>query len=122
MGTDIELQQTGTYFVEDKKPQDVESCHHEETGGQPALNRTLNARHLSMISIGGTIGTGLFLASGISIAKGGPGGALVAYSLIGIMVFFLMTSLGEMATYMPISGSFNAYGARFVDPAFGFAL
>ncbi|ORX92840.1 lysine-specific permease [Basidiobolus meristosporus CBS 931.73] len=75
-----------------------------------------------MISIGGTIGTGLFLASGLSIAKGGPGGALVAYALIGTMVFFLMTSLGEMATYMPISGSFNAYGARFVDPAFGFAL
>ncbi|ORX92839.1 lysine-specific permease [Basidiobolus meristosporus CBS 931.73] len=75
-----------------------------------------------MISIGGTIGTGLFLASGASISTGGPGGALVGYGLIGIMVFFLMTSLGEMATYMPISGSFNAYGARFVDPAFGFAL
>ncbi|ORX98580.1 lysine-specific permease [Basidiobolus meristosporus CBS 931.73] len=75
-----------------------------------------------MISIGGTIGTGLFLASGLSISNGGPGGALLAYSLIGMMVFFMMTSLGEMATYIPVSGSFNTYGARFVDPAFGFAL
>jgi lysine-specific permease len=49
-----------------------------------------------MISLGGTIGTGLFLASGASIAKAGPGGALIAYSLIGIMVFFMMECLGEM--------------------------
>ncbi|EAD1239025.1 amino acid permease, partial [Listeria monocytogenes] len=52
----------------------------------------------------------------------GPGGALVAYIAIGIMVYFLMTSLGEMATYMPVSGSFSTYASRFVDPAFGFAL
>ncbi|HAA6942917.1 TPA_asm: gamma-aminobutyrate permease, partial [Listeria monocytogenes] len=50
------------------------------------------------------------------------GGALVAYIAIGIMVYFLMTSLGEMATYMPVSGSFSTYASRFVDPAFGFAL
>ncbi|ORX91072.1 hypothetical protein K493DRAFT_317528 [Basidiobolus meristosporus CBS 931.73] len=91
-------------------------------GDQEQLNRTLKTRHLSMIAIGGTIGTGLFIASGQSIANGGPGGALVAYGLIGVMVFFLMTSLGEMAAFIPISGSFNTYGSRFVDPAFGFAL
>lgn len=49
-----------------------------------------------MISLGGTIGTGLFLASGASIANAGPGGALIAYSLIGVMVFFMMECLGEM--------------------------
>lgn len=49
-----------------------------------------------MISLGGTIGTGLFLASGASIATAGPGGALISYALIGIMVFFMMESLGEM--------------------------
>ena len=38
------------------------------------------------------------------------------------MVFFLMTSLGEMATYLPVSGSFSTYAARFVDPSLGFAL
>lgn len=49
-----------------------------------------------MISLGGTIGTGLFLASGASIASAGPGGALIAYALIGVMVFFMMECLGEM--------------------------
>nr|WP_261390854.1 amino acid permease [Listeria monocytogenes] len=77
---------------------------------------------MSMIAIGGSIGTGLFLASGNAIHTAGPGGALVAYVAIGIMVYFLMTSLGEMATYMPVSGSFSTYASRFVDPAFGFAL
>ncbi|KAI7896646.1 amino acid permease/ SLC12A domain-containing protein [Mucor mucedo] len=75
-----------------------------------------------MISLGGTIGTGLFLASGASIANAGPGGALIAYGLIGLMVFFMMECLGEMATYLPISGSFNNYAGRFIDPALGFAL
>ncbi|MBN6185365.1 amino acid permease [Aneurinibacillus sp. BA2021] len=75
-----------------------------------------------MISLGGSIGTGLFLASGSAISTAGPGGALVAYIAIGIMVYFLMTSLGELATYMPVSGSFSTYASRFVDPSLGFAL
>ncbi|WP_051456907.1 amino acid permease [Brochothrix campestris] len=75
-----------------------------------------------MIAIGGSIGTGLFVASGSAISTAGPGGALLAYIAIGIMVFFLMTSLGEMATYLPVSGSFSTYASRFVDPAFGFAM
>ncbi|EAC4201442.1 amino acid permease [Listeria monocytogenes] len=92
----------------------------KETHGE--VRRDLKTRHLSMIAIGGSIGTGLFLASGNAIHTAGPGGALVAYIAIGIMVYFLMTSLGEMATYMPVSGSFSTYASRFVDPAFGFAL
>ncbi|GGY13005.1 lysine transporter [Paludibacterium paludis] len=75
-----------------------------------------------MIAIGGSIGTGLFLASGATVASAGPGSALLAYALMGIMVYFLMTSLGEMAAYMPAAGSFQVYGSHFVDPAFGFAL
>ncbi|KAF9385598.1 hypothetical protein CPC16_007909 [Podila verticillata] len=86
------------------------------------LQRNLQARHLTMISLGGTIGTGLFLASGSSIAIGGPGFSQVAYTLIGSMVFCFMSSLGEMATYLPITGSINAYGTRFFDPALGFML
>lgn len=86
------------------------------------IKRGLKARHLSMIAIGGCIGTGLFMASGEAIQQAGPGGALLAYGAIGIMVYFLMTSLGEMATYLPVSGSFSTYAARFVDPSFGFAL
>lgn len=86
------------------------------------LKRRLGTRHLSMISIGGSIGTGLFLASGASIYAAGPGGALIAYAVIGVMVYLLMTSLGEMGTYMPVTGSFSTYATKFVDPAFGFAI
>ena len=93
------------------------------TAGQPAsLQRSLKARHMSMIAIGGSIGTGLFVASGATISQAGPGGALLAYAVVGLMVYFLMTSLGEMASHLPVSGSFATYGARYVDEGFGFAL
>jgi lysine-specific permease len=86
------------------------------------LERKLKTRHLSMIAIGGTIGTGLFLASGSPIHTAGPGGALLTYLIAGIMVYFIMASLGEMAAYIPITGSFSTYSSRFVDPALGFAI
>ena len=86
------------------------------------VKRALKTRHLSMIALGGSIGTGLFVASGSAISTAGPGGALVAYIGIGLMVYFLMTSLGEMATYLPVTGSFATYSRRFVDPALGFAM
>lgn len=94
----------------------------DQLGHKSELKRGLQSRHITMISLGGTIGTGLFLASGSAVATAGPGGTLLAYALIGIMVYFLMTSLGEMAAYMPTSGSFSTYATRFVDPALGFAL
>lgn len=86
------------------------------------LQRRLKTRHISMIAIGGSIGTGIFLASGNAIYTAGPGGAILAYALIGIMVYFLMTSLGEMSTLIPVTGTFCEYSSRFVDPAFGFAM
>ena len=86
------------------------------------VQRNLKTRHVSMIALGGCIGTGLFMTSGSTIAKAGPGGALVAYAAMGLMVYFLMTSLGELATHLPTSGSFAAYNARYVDPALGFAM
>ena len=86
------------------------------------LQRKLGARHLNMIAIGGSIGTGLFLASGSTIATAGPGGALLAYALIGVMIYFLMTSLGELATHNPTSGAFFTYGTKYVEGGFGFAL
>ena len=93
-----------------------------ETQKPAQLQRKLGARHLNMIAIGGSIGTGLFLASGATIANAGPGGALLAYCLIGIMIYFLMTSLGELATHNPTSGAFFTYGTKYVEGGFGFAL
>lgn len=94
----------------------------EKTENQHAVQRHLKDRHISMIAIGGAIGTGLFMTSGGAIHDAGPLGALLGYAIIGVMVFFLMTSLGEMATYLPVTGSFSTYATRFVDPSLGFAL
>lgn len=57
---------------------------------------------MNMIAIGGSIGTGLFVATGSSISTAGPGGSMVAYGVIGLAVYFVMTALGEMATYRPV--------------------
>ena len=85
-----------------------------------SLKRRLTSRHLSMIAIGGSIGTGLFLAMGGTIRDAGPGGAMVAYIIMGAVVFCMMTALGEMATKLPIPGAFTSYANRFIDPAWGF--
>jgi lysine-specific permease len=86
------------------------------------LKRAIGSRQLSMIAIGGAIGTGLFFASGSAIAQAGPGGAMLAYAVMGLAVYCMMQSLGEMATQLPIPGSFEAYAERFVDPSLGFAV
>jgi amino acid permease len=88
----------------------------------PQLHRGIGTRQLSMIAIGGAIGTGLFFASGGAIAQAGPGGAMLAYATMGLAVYCMMQSLGEMATQLPIPGSFEAYAERFIDPSVAFAV
>lgn len=104
-----------------EQPELAAQSAQSEQSAEPQLQRGLHARHLTMIAVGGAIGTGLFVASGETISQAGPGGALVAYGLIGMMVYLLMQSLGEMAAYLPVAGSFEEYGRRFVSPSFGFA-
>ncbi|ORZ23243.1 amino acid permease/ SLC12A domain-containing protein [Absidia repens] len=94
----------------------------EETKQPQQVARGLKARHIQMIALGGTIGTGLFMASGKAIAAGGPAGALVGYAIVGLLVFSVMMSLGEMAAYIPVSGSFGHFAKRFVDPSLGFCV
>ncbi|KAI9899827.1 hypothetical protein N3K66_006288 [Trichothecium roseum] len=86
------------------------------------LRRSLSARQVQMIAIGGTIGTGLFLGTGKSLATGGPASMLICYAIVGAIVFLTMLSLGEMAAFVPVAGSFCTFAGRFVDDAFGFAL
>ncbi|GAA5847632.1 hypothetical protein JCM5353_004163 [Sporobolomyces roseus] len=86
------------------------------------LHRGLKARQISMIALGGSIGTGLVIGSGSGLTKGGPVGLLIAYIIMGAMCFGVMCSLGEMATYLPHKKGFGGYAARFYDPSMGFAL
>ena len=73
------------------------------------LARKLSARQVQMIAIGGTIGTGLFLGTGKSLATGGPASMLIGYAIVGAIVFITMLSLGEMAAFVPVAGSFCTF-------------
>ncbi|KAI0782594.1 amino acid permease [Abortiporus biennis] len=86
------------------------------------VQRKLNSRHIMMIAIGGTIGTGIFLSAGSSVAIAGPGSALISYAIIGFFCYAVVISLGEMASYIPVSGTFAVFATRFVSPAMGFTL
>lgn len=99
---------------------DVEAAA-ANTAASPLLRR-LKSRHLQMIAIGGSIGTGLFVGTGRALAFGGPASILIAYCLIGIMMYCTVQALGEMAVLFPVAGSFAAYSTRFIDPAWGFAM
>lgn len=73
------------------------------------LHRGLSARQVQMIAIGGTIGTGLFLGTGKSLATGGPASMLICYALIGFIVYVTLLLLGEMSTQYPVAGEFKDY-------------
>ncbi|KAF8432981.1 amino acid permease-domain-containing protein [Boletus edulis BED1] len=84
--------------------------------------RAMQSRHLMMIAIGGTIGTGIFLSAGSAIALAGPASALLSYVVVGVFVYAVVITLGEMAAMFPVSGAFSVFGSRFVSPALGFTL
>ncbi|KAK5109888.1 hypothetical protein LTR62_006495 [Meristemomyces frigidus] len=87
-----------------------------------SLHRGLSARQVSMIAIGGAIGTGLIIGTGSALAQAGPASILISYTIVGLVVYVVMAALGEMATWLPIPGGFAVYATRYVDPALGFAL
>ncbi|EGV64084.1 hypothetical protein CANTEDRAFT_98074 [Yamadazyma tenuis ATCC 10573] len=86
------------------------------------LNRSLSTRLINMIAMAGIIGTGLFLGTGKTLAAAGPLSMLLCYAIIGGIVYLTMLSLGEMATLIPVSGSFTTYAKRFGSESFGFAI
>ncbi|CAG8268647.1 unnamed protein product [Penicillium salamii] len=93
----------------------------EETNEPTQLKRELKARHISMIAIGGAIGTGLIVGTGSALTAG-PGSLLIAYCFMGLVVWTVMCGLGEMAAWLPLSSGFTGYAGRFCDPALGFTL
>jgi arginine/ornithine permease len=86
------------------------------------LNRSMKSRHLFMLSLGGVIGTGLFLNAGYTINQAGAGGALIGYLFGGLILYLVMVCLGELAVHMPVTGSFQTYASKFISPSAGFSL
>ncbi|KAI0096708.1 amino acid permease/ SLC12A domain-containing protein [Nemania sp. FL0031] len=86
------------------------------------LQRGLKNRHVQMIAFGGVVGASIWYGSGSVVAYSGPVGALISFIIIGVDVFFVMQSLGEMSTLFPVQGAFIELAGRFIDPAFGFSL
>jgi amino acid transporter, AAT family len=85
------------------------------------IRRGLTARHLQFIAIGGAIGSGLFLGSAAGIHRAGPA-LLVAYAVGGLMVFFIVRALGEMALAHPRVTTLDALAEDYLHPAFGFLV
>ncbi|TFK30623.1 amino acid permease [Coprinopsis marcescibilis] len=101
-----------------------ESLRSEQNGGpeEGKLVRQLKNRHIAMISIGGVIGTGLFLGTAIALQNGGPVGLLLGYIAMGTICYSVMISLGEMIAFLPIQGGHIKLAERFINPAFSFAM
>jgi GABA permease len=91
------------------------------TTSAPELHKGLKQRHLTMIAIGGVIGAGLFVGSGVVINKTGPA-AFLTYALTGVLIVLVMRMLGEMATANPSTGSFADYARRALGGWAGFSV
>lgn len=83
------------------------------------LKRGLEARHIQMIALGGTIGVGLFMGSASTIQWTGPS-VLLAYAISGIFIFFIMRAMGEMLYVEPSTGSFVTFGHKYIHPIAGY--
>ncbi|MBL3616056.1 amino acid permease, partial [Bacillus sp. RHFS18] len=86
---------------------------------EKTLHRGLEERHISLMSLGAAIGVGLFLGSASAIKLAGPG-ILAAYACSGLIMFFIMRALGEMAIQKPVAGSFSRYARDYLGPLAGF--
>jgi GABA permease len=88
---------------------------------ESALSKTLKARHLTMISIGGIIGAGLFVSSSTTIIAGGPA-SFISYGITGLLILLIMRMLGEMATALPQVRSFTEFARAGLGDGAGFVV
>ncbi|KAF9005606.1 dicarbixylic amino acid permease [Cyathus striatus] len=114
----IDVKETASSFIE----RGYNDEHLNEPPAEETLHRGLKARQISMIALGGAVGTGLIIGSGTALQRGGPLGLFLGYAFMGLVCYLVMVSLGEMAAFLPHKKGFAGYATRFVDPALGFAL
>lgn len=90
-----------------------------DTSTQSSMKRALKSRHVQMIALGASVGTGLFYGSAPTIKLVGPG-IILSYLVTGIFIFFLMRMLGEMSVREPVSSSFSYFAEKYWSPFVGF--
>jgi len=117
---------TREYSPDEKVPTyigpDGDSDHQLLIENVDGLKRRLTGRQIQMITIGGSIGTALFVSIGTGLTQGGPGSLLIGFILYSIFLAAVNNCMAEMAVFMPVSGSFVRMGSKWVDEAFGFML
>ena len=86
------------------------------------FQRKMQARHIIMLSLGGVIGTGLFLSSGYTIQQAGPFGTILSYLIGALVVYLVMLCLGELSVHMPETGAFHSYAAKYIGPGTGYTV
>ena len=87
-----------------------------------SLKRGMKIHHVAMLSVGGTIGTGLFLGTGYVVQQSGPGGTFIAYAFGALIMVLMMLSMGEMLVQMPVAGNVQAYATQFLGYGAGHCL
>ncbi|WP_342047322.1 S-methylmethionine permease [Bacillus sp. OTU530] len=86
------------------------------------FQRKMQERHIVMLSLGGVIGTGLFLSSGYTIQQAGPLGTILSYLVGAVFVYLVMLCLGELSVHMPETGAFHSYAAKYIGPGTGYTV
>jgi len=79
------------------------------------LKRRLSGRQIQMVTIGGSIGTALFVSIGSGLVQGGPGSLVIAFSVYCCFLALVNNCMAEMSIFMPISGGFVRMGSKWVD-------
>jgi len=91
-------------------------------GADTELHRILRTRHMTMIALGSSIGMGLWLGSGYSLAVGGPAAIFLGFVLAATMIWSVSHSIGEMAVLYPVPSAFVQWTGKFISPSAAFAL
>ncbi|KAK6205048.1 lysine-specific permease [Scheffersomyces amazonensis] len=101
--------------------QSVESEIEENPVQHVHTKRLLESRHIEMISLGGIIGTGLFIGIRSQLTNG-PIISLISYGYVSIICYTIVQSVGEMSCYMPINGSLCQFQFKFLSNSIGFSI
>lgn len=105
--------------VHPSKPESIEGVEARTS----STKRGLSSRHAQFIALGSSIGTGLFVSTGATLAKGGPAFLVGSYIIVSFFVYLILAAITEVATYLPLpGGTMNYYGSRYVSPSLGFMM